>query len=297
MVDEDVEVPGIDEKGKLLTLSTTEAVRIGWAREVADWDAMLAAVNAPGARVVTAEINWAERLVRFLSTPFIASLLLTIGFLGIIIELKTPHFGLAGLAGVLSLGAFFGSHMLVGLAGWETVLLLAGGVVLLLVEMFILPGFGVAGVLGVAAVVGSILLAMLSAFPTGGDIAIALAVLSTSLVLVLFTLWALIRHLPNDRRGRALLLHTSTSRDAGFVAGRQRTDLEGMEGVVLTDLRPAGTAQFGDEPVDVVSEGGWVKAGTRVRILRSEHYRHIVRPVAALEETAPFPQPSEQAGD
>ncbi len=72
---------------------------------------------------------------------------------------------------------------------------------------------------------------------------------------------------------------TACDRLSGFQASARRTDLEGAEGVALTDLRPSGTAKIGDEKLDVVSEGSFVSAGTSVRVVRSEGYRHVVRPV------------------
>jgi membrane-bound serine protease (ClpP class) len=278
MVDEDVAVEGVDAAGKLLTLSTADAVRVGYAREVADWEAMRAAVGAPAAPVVAASPNWAERLVRFLTSPLVAPFLLSFGFLGLIVELKTPTFGLAGIAGVVSLALFFGSHMIVGLAGWEAVALLGLGIVLLLVEAFVLPGFGVAGVLGIASVALGIVLAMLGARPTSGDVLKALSILCSSLVMVGVAAWAVLQRLPEDRRGRALVFQGGLGRAQGYIAAAPRAELEGAEGVALTDLRPAGTARFGQEQLDVVAESGWVSAGTPVRVVRSEGYRHVVRP-------------------
>lgn len=279
MVDEEVEVPGVDEKGKLLTLTTAEAVRVGYAREAADWAAMQAAVGAPAAAVVTAEANWAERLVRLLTNPLIAPFLLSFGFLGLIIELKTPHFGLAGVAGLASLALFFGSHLIVGLAGWESLVLVGLGVILLAVEVFILPGFGIAGLLGLTAVSASIVLSLVGSMPTTGDVTKALAVLVSAMVLVGLALWAIVQQLPQDRRSRHLLLATAMDRASGYEASRRRTDLEGVEGVALTDLRPSGVARIGEEKLDVVSDGTYVSAGTAVRVVRSEGYRHVVRPV------------------
>jgi membrane-bound serine protease (ClpP class) len=217
--------------------------------------------------------------VRLLTHPLIAPFLLSFGFLGLIIELKTPHFGLAGVAGLASLALFFGSHLIVGLAGWESLVLVALGVILLLVEVFILPGFGIAGVLGLAAVSASIVLSLVGSMPTTGDVAKALAVLMSAMVLVGLALWAIVQQLPHDRRGRHLLLATSMDRASGYEASRRRTDLEGVEGVALTDLRPSGVARIGEEKLDVVSDGSYVPAGTAVRVVRSEGYRHVVRPV------------------
>jgi membrane-bound serine protease (ClpP class) len=101
MVDEDIELPGVVEAGKLLTLTTEEAVRVGYATEVEDLDGLLTLMDVPGAQVVTTQTNWAEGVVRFFSNPVVAPFLLTLGFLGLIVEIKTPSFGLAGAAGLL----------------------------------------------------------------------------------------------------------------------------------------------------------------------------------------------------
>ncbi|HEX2188630.1 MAG TPA: NfeD family protein [Longimicrobiaceae bacterium] len=281
MVDEAVGVPGVTEPGRLVSLSTGEAARLGYAREVADWEGMLAAAGAPGAETVSTRINWAERVVRFLTDPVVAPFLLTLGFLGLLIEIKTPAFGLAGLAGAASLGAFFGSHLIVGLAGWETLVLLAAGILLLLAEVVILPGFGVAGVLGLLALCGSMVLAMLGSFPTGTDVLVALNVVGGSLVAVGLLGWLIVRRLPNDRRAGRLILQGSTSREAGYLSAPIREELVGVEGVAVTDLRPSGTGVFGDERVDVVTDGGYVPAGTPIRIVRAEGYRHVVTPIRA----------------
>jgi membrane-bound serine protease (ClpP class) len=280
MVDPDIEVEGVVPEGKLLTLSTEDAVRVGFAEEVADWDALLAAIGAPGATAVETSANWAERVVRFLTNPIVAPFLLSLGFLGLLIEIKTPSFGLAGLAGLGSLGLFFGSHMIIGLAGWEVLILLAAGLILVLAEIFVFPGFGVAGVLGGIAILASIFLSMIGSMPTQQDLMTALTVILVSLVLTIFMAWQLIRRLPEDRRAKRILLQTSTSREQGYVSGSARSELIGIEGVTTTDLRPSGNAQFGDEYVDVVSEGGWVMAGTPIRVVRADAYRQVVRPVA-----------------
>lgn len=280
MVDEDIEIPGVVEKGRLLTLSTGEAVQLGYAAEIESWDALLAELGAEQPQVVETRTNWAERLVRFFTNPLVAPFLLSIGFLGLMIEIKTPGMGLPGLAGATSLGLFFGSHLIIGLAGWEVLMLLAAGILLLLAEAFVFPGFGVAGILGVLAVLASIFLSLIGSMPTSGDIMIALNVIAASLVIVGVVGWQLMRHLPKDRRARRIMLETSTSREAGYISGDLRNELVGTEGVAVTDLRPAGTGRFGEELVDVVSEGGWVVAGTPIRVLRADGYRQVVRPLA-----------------
>jgi membrane-bound serine protease (ClpP class) len=279
MVDPDIEIPGIVERGKLLTLSTDEAAEIGFSSTVDDWAGLMQSLGLGQATVQETQPNWAERVVRFLTHPLVAPFLLSIGFLGLLIEVKTPAFGLAGLTGVTSLGLFFGSHLIIGLAGWEVVILLAVGVILLLVEALVLPGFGVAGVLGVGAIGTSIVMSMIGSMPTTWDILIALHVLGASMLIVVLVGWQMLRHLPQDRRTQNLWHRTSMRREEGYVSSLSRPDMVGAEGITVTALRPAGTARIAGELVDVVSVGPWVEAGSSIRVVRAEGYRHVVEPV------------------
>lgn len=281
MVDEDVVVPDLAEAGKLLTLTTEEAVRVGYASAVDDWAALLAHLGLEGADVVHAEVNWAESVVRFLTHPLVTPLLLSLGFLGIIIELKTPAFGLAGVAGVLSLALFFGSHYIVGLAGWEEILLLLIGLVLLAIEIFVVPGFGIFGIGGILAVLVSLYLSLIGQFATAPELGQAATILSVAVLVVLVSLWALLRTFPNSRRlaKSGILLDEETAVSGGYISAAVRSDLEGATGVALTDLHPSGTALINDERLDVVTEGGWISADTPVRVVKSEGYRHVVRPL------------------
>lgn len=278
MVDESLEVEGVVEAGRLLTLTTDEAVGVGYAQAVEDLPALREALGLRGEQV-DASVNWAERIVRFLSHPVVAPFLLTLGFLGLIAEIKTPGLGLAGLAGVLSLSMFFGSHLIVGLAGWGDILLFGGGALLLLIELVALPGFGLLGIAGAAAMGSGLFLSMVGAIPTMADFTRAGAVLSTSILLAIVSAWAVLRHLPRNQRliRSGVLLMSSTARDAGFASATLRSELVGREGTAITDLRPSGVALVGEERVDVVAESGWIEEGTTITVVSSEGYRHVVR--------------------
>ena len=287
MVDEDVAIDGVVEAGRLLTLTTEEAVGLGYAEEVADLNAALAAIGA-GASATQVEMrtNWAERLVRFLSHPVVAPFLLSLGFLGLIAEIKTPGLGLPGAAGFLALSLFFGSHLILGLAGWEDLLVFGAGVTLLLVEALVVPGFGIFGVLGIVGISAGLFMSLLGELPTVPDMAQAGGVVSATILMVLVTGWALLRHLPHSARlaERGILLRTATDRAIGYVSGPPRPELVGRSGVAVTALRPSGVGLFDGERVDVVAETGWVEEGTPIEIVTSEGYRHVVRP--APEESA-----------
>lgn len=167
-----------------------------------------------------------------------------------------------------------------GIAGWTPALLLLAGLLMLAVEVFVIPGFGWSGVLGLLAVVGGIILAV---SPEPADAVFTFTLIISSLTLIGIALW----HVATRMRGGHPLLGGMLRREDGYIANLPRPELEGMDGIALTDLRPAGTAQFGDERLDVVSEAGWISAGSIVRVQRSEGYRHVVRAV-------PLPPPSDE---
>jgi membrane-bound serine protease (ClpP class) len=278
MVDESVEIPGIDAANTLLTLTSSEARKVGYAKgEVADEAALLRAINLPDATVVPSEPNWAEQIVRFLTNPIVSPLLLSLGLLGLVLEIKSGAFGLGGLVSLASLGLFFGSSFLLGLAGWEEVLLLGLGLIALLVEIFVLPGFGVAGLLGIAGIAAAMVLALMGSSPTTGDVMQAFAILGASLLITAAVVYAWLRHIPNSNRFGGLFLRSGMAQSDGYVSAALRADLVGQDGVAITDLRPAGTATIAGERVDVVTEGEYVSQGSAVRVLRSEGYRHVVR--------------------
>ncbi|MDX2119645.1 MAG: NfeD family protein [Gemmatimonadota bacterium] len=278
MVDESIGAPGLAEPGQLVTLSTTEALRVGYAKaEVPDQAALLTAVGLAGAPVETVNINWAEMVVRFLTSPIVSPLLLSLGVLALLAEIKAGTHGVGLLVGFASLGLFFGSSLVLGLAGMEEVILLALGVVAVAVEVFLLPGFGIAGVLGALLIGAAVVLAMLGNFPTGTDVVRAMSVLGASIVITLAIAYAWLRHLPNSRRFGGLIHQGQAYAAEGFVSALPRAELVGRAGVATTDLRPSGVATVDGEKVDVVTDGEYIKAGARVVVTRAEGYRHVVR--------------------
>ncbi|HEX2078158.1 MAG TPA: NfeD family protein [Longimicrobium sp.] len=173
-----------------------------------------------------------------------------------------------------------------GLATWMPALLVIAGLLFLAVEVFLIPGTGVAALLGLLAVVAGVVLSLIGPLPGSADVAIALGVIISSLTLMGVAVWGLASRI----RAGDPLLGGMLRRDEGYIAALPRPELEGMDGIALTDLRPAGTAEVAGERLDVVSEAGWITAGSPVRILRSEGYRHVVRPV-------PLPPPAPAADE
>ena len=137
MVDKDVEIKGIIEKDKILTLNAEQAIKLDFVDgNASSIEEVLNFLNLEDAKIVYIYPNWAENISRFVTNPVVSPLLLSIGFLGLIIEFWTLGWGIAGSVGIISLSLFFGGHIIVGLAGFETIILFAIGLLLLLIEIF-----------------------------------------------------------------------------------------------------------------------------------------------------------------
>ena len=156
--------------------------------------------------MMTISPDWLDPLVRFLANPLVSPLLLSLGVLGLVLEIKTGAFGLGGLVSLVSLGLFFASSFLVGLAGWEEIILLGIGLVAISIEVFILPGFGAAGILGIVALAAAIVLAMIGSSPSAADVTQAFTVLGVSVAITAAVTYAWLRHLPNSGRFTGLFL-------------------------------------------------------------------------------------------
>lgn len=286
MVDYEVEIEGITPAGKLLTLDTAGALKWKIADAKANsMDEVLEKLALGGAKQHRTALNWAEKLARILTHPILSGLLMSVGVLGILMELYQPGFGLPGIVGITCLVIFFAGHLVVNLAGWEEVMLFALGVGLLAVEIFVTPGFGVLGAAGALAVLISLVLAMISlpldvSFSTGNltsSLFRVLLSLGVSVVLF-FVAFAL---LPRNRFFRSALVLdtaiTATASGGREGAAIQEALLSGESGVAESFLRPAGIAKFGDKRIDVVSEGDFIEKGEPIVIVRVAGNRVVVK--------------------
>jgi membrane-bound serine protease (ClpP class) len=283
MVDVDVEIADVVTKGKLLTLTTSEALEHNVAELRADTlDDALHSAGLVNADVRHTSQTWAETLVRFLTNPIVSSLLMTIGLLGILVEIRTPGFGVPGVVGLLSLALFFWGHWLVQLAGWEELVLLAGAVLLLALEVFVIPGFGVAGIVGIAALVAGLGMTLVGAGATTSVIIEALGRVAVSMLLTLAGWLAMLRVLPRLPFGRRLVLEADMSAGQGY-ASAPDTDRSwlGRRGTAVSPLRPAGIAEVEGARLDVVSDGDFIEALAEIEVTRVDGNRIVVRQLHA----------------
>lgn len=210
-------------------------------------------------------------MVEFLTNPVVITILLTIAGVGIVLELFSSKFGVAGFIGIFALVLFFYGHFLAGLAGYGTLFLFVAGIILIFLEFF-LPG-AVAGTLGVAALVLSLFLAGENTMQMGVSILIAI-IISIIAFFMMIKIFGKKLVLFNK-----MVLFDTAKKEDGYISNVNRTDLLGKEGTALTILRPAGTVIINNERVDVVSEGGFIEQDARVKVIKVEGARIVVREI------------------
>lgn len=288
MVDEAVAIEGIVKEGELLTLTGTRAVEIGFATAVVPSAAeALRRCGLENAVLRTVSPNWAERFVRLLNDPIISAILMAMIFFGVIAEVQTAGWGVPGTAALVALALFLGGRYVVGLVGLEELLLLIAGFILLIVEMFFIPGFGIAGIAGILCIVASLILALLGKAPTSGDVVRATYTFGFSLLLAIAGAVVLFRYVERVPMWRKVTLSTTQPQAEGYVSQQVDSALVGRTGVAATDLHPSGAATIDGKRYDVVAESGYVERGTPVRVLKHEGYRIVVQEITEESQTPP----------
>lgn len=286
MVDESVAIEGIIAEGKLLTLSTEEALRIGFIQgSAASIEDVMGIMGWTGLPVIDMQEVWAESVLRFLANPVVSSILMLMMLGGLYFELQTPGIGFPGImAGIGSL-LFFAPLYIMGLAqSWEIVLFIMG-VILIVIEIFVIPGFGLAGISGISLVIFSLGVSLIGnvglQFPEIGQISQAIWTMAITLILGVAMIASMVRYLPENIMFNTLVLSESTDRSRGYTGADTHDELLGSEGVTVTALRPSGTALLNDRRIDVVSDGDFIEKGARVKVVETANLKVVVRKLDA----------------
>ncbi|MBN2476840.1 MAG: peptidase [Pirellulales bacterium] len=281
------------EKGKFLTVNGKSALALGLADATASGrDALRVRYRLSGElRIV--EPSGVDTAVYLLNLPIVTGLLFVIGLVALYVEFSAPGIGLGGLTAVLCFALFFWSRFLGGTADWLEVILFLSGLLFLAVELFVLPGFGVAGLTGLLLLLTSLILAgqtfviprteqqwsvltdtLLVIFASGGVFLVAAVVLTKYLGEI--PVLGMLQLRPPDP--------SETGRGAGAPMGQQAGLEPGDRGVADSPLRPAGKVRFGQQFVDVVTEGLLVDKGATVEVVKISGNRVVVREVLPKEE-------------
>jgi len=277
MVDKTVDAPGNKRSGAILTLTASEALRAHVSDGTASTlDAALRDAGVAAGPVRTVDYSFGEALARFATSPEVSGILLSVGVLGLLIELQTLH-GIAGLVGVSSLALFFGTHVYAGFSNGLVIALAIAGAIGIILELHVIPGTGVAGSLGALALAVAVVLAFGTAF-----FYVAAQAISIAIVLTIVAFFIVVRAFPQNAFARRLGFRGSQGPE--YVASEDHRDLVGRSGVATSFLRPAGVADVGGRRVDVLTEGDFVPAGSRIKVSRVEGARIFVRSIVPPEE-------------
>ena len=271
MADASIELPqGIVSEGGLLTLTENSAAEVGYSEgTVNNLEELLAKIGLENAEVRNVEETFVEKFARFLTNPIVIPILLTIGLLGIVIELFSPGFGIPGFVGITSLILYFFGHMIAGFAGYEALLLFIIGLIFIILEFFV-PG-GIIGSIGLIAVIGSLFMA------TDNNTLIAVSLLIAVMVSLTVSILLVKVFNKNMKFFKKMVLKDATTTEEGYVSNVNRVELLGKVGTALTPLRPAGIAYIDDERVDVVTEGSFIDQDSDVIVVKVEGSRIVVR--------------------
>lgn len=262
---------------KLLTSSAQEALEAGYSKGTnSNFGELSEKLQLTENESVSSELTFVQKLARFITNPFVVTLLLSVGCLGLVLELFSPGFGFPGLIGLSSFALFFFGHTMAGLAGYESVLMFIIGLVLLFAELFV-PG-GIVGIIGGALMIISILFAGESVVHMAYSILIAVFVGIIGMVIVM-KFFGKNLHVFNK-----LILRDATTTEEGYVSNVNRIELLGKVGDSITPLRPAGTILVDRERIDAVSEGSYIGANRKVEVIQVEGSRIIVRETKEGEE-------------
>lgn len=276
MVDQDVEIEGITEKGKVLTFTPEEALLHGFCDDMAEnLNQVYELEGLQDFDLIRVEKNTLDLIFGFFKNPAVSGILVLLILGGIYYELQTPGLGFPILVSIIASLLYFAPYYIDGLAThWEIIMFIVG-VVLIAIEIFVLPGFGVAGILGVMMVLASLILSMIA--NDGLDFTLQspnqIGVAFSTVTLAIAALTALIiftgASLHKSRLLKKVGLET-TLQDA-YNARDTWDSLAGSDGIAITDLKPQGKVRVQDTQLSAHSLSGLIPKGAQIKLIRKEN--------------------------
>lgn len=290
MVDPDVKITGISDSGKVLTFTSEEAQRNGFCEGIASSREEVleqAGINQP--EIHEQELSTIDKIINFLVNPVVSGILIMCIVGGLYFELQAPGIGLPSIIAITAALLFFAPHYLEGLAAhWEILIFLAG-LILLMLEFFVVPGFGVTGVSGIVLIIASLVLTLVfnvgfkfnfnPEFNASAYVSkMTILVLVSSLAGFFISLWLGKKLILAETRFGSLALRTELESDKGFTSQDMRNEQYiGKEGVAQTILRPSGKINIDGEILDATAEHGYIEAGEKVKVCKFENAQLFVK--------------------
>jgi membrane-bound serine protease (ClpP class) len=287
MVNPDVAIEGVIDSGKVLTFTASEALQNDFCDLIVNNEQdIFDHMNISNPAIIEFRPSFVDSLIRFFTNPMVSGILIMVIFFGIFFELQTPGVGFPLIAAIIAAVFYFTPLYLDGLAEhWEIVLFIVG-LILIALELFVVPGFGVTGISGIIFVFSGLILSLLRnvvfdfTYTTSGDLGQSLLVVVGSISLVILLLFLLGSKFFDTSFGRLLVFSHAEKADEGFsVDNFANTDLTGQTGKAFTDLRPAGTIEIDHDRYDAYTRGEYIEKGKKVRVLKAKGISLLVEEV------------------
>jgi len=277
MVDDRVEIEGVTVSGKIITFTSKEAIENGYSEgEVESIEDILEMNNIERYELINYEKSWDESIIAFFLNPMVSGILILVITAGIFFELQTPGVGFPLAAAGLALIFYLTPYYLNGLAAnWEIAVFFVG-LALIALEVFVIPGFGIAGVAGIICTVGALILVMLNNdnfnfdFVPSGDIMIASSVVLAGMVGSVLALFFFGYKFTQSKMFRRVSLQDTQDSSKGYSSNFRAESMIGAEGIAYTILRPSGRIEIADELYDAYTRGDFIEKGQKVRVISQE---------------------------
>jgi membrane-bound serine protease (ClpP class) len=265
----------ISPAGQVITFTTEEAIKYHFCEGMINTLAEVpAALGLPNAKVIQYKSSATNSIIEFLVLPAVSSVLMLIIFWGIILEVKMPGFGVPGIAALVAIVLFFAPHYIDGVADKWEILLFALGLALIVLEVFVIPGFGVAGVAGIISTFAGLVGAMV---PNAGldftqveknDILFASTMVIGGLMISIILAVLAAKYLTNRKSAYPIVDHDTQQASKGYIAtNRKFAGMVGQEGLATTDLKPSGFIEIDGTRIDAEAEGGFIARDSRVIVI------------------------------
>lgn len=274
MVDESIEIEGITKEGEVITFSTSEAIEHGFAEaQVNSITELLQNAGVENYEISTFQLSGAEKIISFFINPIVSGLLIMIILGGIYFELQTPGVGFPILAAIIALILYLVPYYLNGLAeNWEIIAFFVG-LVLIALEIFVIPGFGIAGISGILLSLGSLVLIMLNndffdfSFVPFEQVVISISTALGGLLAGVIMMFLGGARLMNTNVFRRISLEDVQDRLQGYTSNFQTTSFMGKTGTAFTVLRPSGKIMIDGDIYDAYTRGDYIDKNTKVIVI------------------------------
>ena len=286
MVDDRLEIEGVTESGKIITFTTSEAIKNGYCEgEVSSVEEILNKNGVSNYEFVEYQLSSAEKIIAFFLNPVVSGILILVITGGIFFELQTPGVGFPLAAAGVALILYLTPYYMNGLAeNWEIAVFFVG-LALIALEVFVIPGFGIAGIGGILLIVSSLILIMLGndnfdfEFVPSRDIMIASTVVLSGMVGSVIVLFIGGYRFTKTNIFKRVSLQTTQNKEEGYSANFYEPSLVGKEGTAYTILRPSGRIMIDEEIYDAYTRGEYIEKGEKVKVIGQEGTSLKVRAV------------------